>query len=130
MKSALTLILFIVFAIAYWKPEVGQESIDTTISQKIEEALNLEYDSDPAIIEGDNYIEVLSGAESRALTEEQIRHFLEKLDKKKRAGVRFWWLGDKKIVAASAFGTDSKHHFVNAYLVGYAPFEEEWILIL
>lgn len=129
MKTALAMVICILVALAYWKPETGEDSVDSSISDRIEAALDEEYDEDPTLAEGDNFIKVLTGDHDRELSEAHIRRYLKKLAKKKRAGVRFWWLKDKKIVAASAFGTDSRHHFVNAYLIGYAPFETEQLWV-
>ena len=41
------------------------------------------------------------------------------------AGVAYWSFQNNPPVTASAFGTDYLHHFVNHYLVGYAPFETD-----
>jgi len=41
------------------------------------------------------------------------------------AGVAYWSFQNNLPVIASAFGTDYLHHFVNHYLVGYAPFQTD-----
>lgn len=123
MKSLLAIVICLVIGLMFWQPESKEDSFDAAISYQINEALQQPPDADGTQDSGSNFIEDLAGGTNRRLSERQIQAYLKNLAKKKKAGVRFWWLKNKKVIAASAFGTDNSHHFVNGYLVGYAPFE-------
>ena len=123
MKSLLAIVICLVIGLIIWRPEPKEDSVDAAISHQINAALQQSSETDETRAGGNNYIEDLTARPGRRLSERQIQAYLKNLTKKKRAGVRFWWLKNKKIIAASAFGTDNSHHFVNGYLVGYAPFE-------
>jgi len=123
MKSLLAILICIVIGLLLWKPESKDDRLDADISHKINIALQQLPDTDEILKNDNSFIEDLTGSTSRRLTERQIQDYLKNLTKKKRAGVWFWWLQNRKIIAASAFGTDNNHHFVSGYLVGYAPFE-------
>jgi len=110
-------------------PKLKEGSFDSVISYQIKEALKPSPGSDSAISSEDSFIRVLARDQDNYLSEKKIQHFLKGIERKKRAGVRYWSQKDKKVVAASAYGTDSKHHFVNGYLVGYEPFETEQLWV-
>jgi hypothetical protein len=101
---------------------------ESEIYRQIDEALKDSTNDLEEYSESDNYIEILEDGEK--LTEKQIQlHFRNRSTEEMSAGVSFWSHNTNAHVTASAFGTDNLHHFLNHYLIGYAPFKTAHIWI-
>lgn len=68
--------------------------------------------------------------DGKRFTEKQIQYYMKKNQNGKSLDYVAYWSFDKMApVAASAFGTDYLHHFVNNYLIGYEPFKTNQLWI-
>jgi len=129
MKATLAFLTCILVGLALSIHKLQEGRFDSVISYQIKEALKQSPGSDNAIVSEDSFIRVLAKDKDSYLSEKQIQGFLMDVEKKNRAGVRYWSQKDQEVVSASAYGTDGKHHFVNGYLVGYEPFEAEQLWV-
>jgi predicted transglutaminase-like cysteine proteinase len=97
---------------------------ESKINHQIEEALKKISEDRGELSVSGNYIKILR--DGNRFAEKQIHlHFRNRSKNEMTAGVAYWSFMNNPPVTASAFGTDYLHHFVNHYLVGYAPFQTE-----
>jgi hypothetical protein len=101
---------------------------EADIHFKIDEAIKSSTKFSEEFTSSDNYMKILE--DNYKFTERQVQsHLRNHSDGVKTTGFAYWSFDNKFPIAASAFGTDYLHHFVNHYLVGYAPFKTEQLWI-
>ena len=123
-KKAIILVPLLITLLLYIAQEIRSALFELKLNHQIVNALKISAAKDSAISGYGNYIEVLR--DGSHFTEEQIHlHFQNRSRNEMTAGVAYWSFQDNPPDIASAFGTDYLHHFVNHYLVGYAPFQTE-----
>ena len=107
---------------------IEKVQLDSEIYRQIDEALKDSTDSLEEYSESENYVEILE--DGGKLTEKQVQlHFRNLSPEERSAGVSYWSYNTNAHVTASAFGTDTLNHFLNHYLIGYAPFKTEHLWI-
>ncbi len=125
-KRAIIIIPLFILFLLYIAQEIRTALFESKINHQIEEAFNNTTDDYEEISASGNYIEILR--DGNKFAEKQIHlHFKNRSRKEMTAGVAYWSFMNNPPVTASAFGTDYLHHFVNHYLVGYAPFQTEYL---
>jgi hypothetical protein len=118
------LLLFLLITIQ----NIDKVRFESEIYRQIDQALKDSTDALEEYSAGGNYIEILE--DEGKLTEKQIQlHFRNRSREEMSAGVSYWYYNTNAHVTASAFGTDNLHHFLNHYLIGYAPFQTEHLWI-
>jgi hypothetical protein len=123
-KKTIVILPLLIILLLYIAQEMRSALFEFKINHQIENALKTSSAKDTAVSGVGNYIEVLQDGSSFA--EKQIQlHFQNRSRNEMTAGVAYWSFQNNPPVIASAFGTDYLHHFVNHYLVGYAPFPTE-----
>jgi predicted transglutaminase-like cysteine proteinase len=123
-KKTIIIIPFLLISLLYIAQEIRSKLFEFKINHQIENALEKSSSDTDKISGSGNYIEVLQDGSN--FTEKQVQlHFQKQGRKEMTAGVAYWSFQNNLPVIASAFGTDYLHHFVNHYLVGYAPFQTE-----
>ena len=122
LKTILT-ILIILAGIAFFLVEYHEKRFDSEVHDRIEEALIMSPDPATEELNIKGHVKILG--RNLRLSEAQVKDYLKRYGQEQRAGVRYWRFGKSSVVAASAFGLDWNHHFVNSYLVGYEPFETD-----
>ena len=123
-KKIVIILPFLLALLLYLAEEVRTTLFESRIKHQIEEALERSDTASQNISGQGNYVRVLNAG--NLFYEKQIhQHFQSRSQKEKTAGVAYWSFQNNPPVTASAFGTDYLHHFVNHYLVGYAPFQTE-----
>jgi predicted transglutaminase-like cysteine proteinase len=101
---------------------------EADLHYQIDQALKNSTKSSEKLPTKDNYMKIL--ADGYKFTEKQVyKHLKNRSEHRMTAGFAYWSFENKFPVAASAFGTDYLHHFVNHYLIGYAPFKAEQLWI-
>jgi len=119
-KKIIIIIPITIIVLLYAEIKIREMVFESDITNRIEEALKNTSDMngrDP----DDNYIESLF--DRFRFTEGQLHlNLIQRPRKETSSGVAYWSFNNNKSVTASAFGTDYLHHFVNHYLIGYAPF--------
>jgi hypothetical protein len=126
MRMFLSSLLFCLIAVAVGLYHLGN-SADVRISREIRLSATPAPEPRPPAPGPDDYME---GAErSSRVHQRTVREILHKEGHQRTPGVRFWSMGNPLPIAATALGTDADHHFVNSFLVGFAPFEAEdpWV---
>ncbi len=124
-KAIIIIPIFIIFLL-YIAQEIRTALFESKINHQIEEAFKNTTDDYQKISASGNYIEILR--DGNKFAEKQIHlHFKNRSRNEMTAGVAYWSFGNYPPETASAFGTDYLHHFVNHYLVGYAPFQTEYL---
>jgi predicted transglutaminase-like cysteine proteinase len=122
-KAIIIIPLFILFLL-YIAQEIRSSLFESKIKHQIEEALKKTSEDRVGLSSSGNYIKILQ--DGNKFAEKQIHlHFRNRSKNEMTAGVAYWSFMNNPPVTASAFGTDYLHHFVNHYLVGYAPFQTE-----
>lgn len=103
------------------------DSLDAKINKQIKLAFKSPPDSHASAFRDEDYMQASVGG--FRLNEKEIHHLLGQEGLRRSPGIRYWKSGGGPVMAATALGADGEHHFVNAYLVGYAPFEAEdpWV---
>lgn len=125
-KKAIIIIPIFILFLLYIAQEIRTSQFESKINHQIEEAFKNTTDDYEEISASGNYVEILR--DGNKFAEKQIHlHFKNRSRSEMTAGVAYWSFGNNPPVAASAFGTDYLHHFVNHYLVGYAPFQTEYL---
>jgi len=120
-KKAILIIPFFIILLLYIAKEIRSAFVELKINHKIEDALKRSTGDKVKISSSENYIEILQ--DGNKFAEKQVHlHFQTRSRNEMTAGVAYWSFQNNPPVIASAFGTDYLHHFVNHYLVGYAPF--------
>jgi predicted transglutaminase-like cysteine proteinase len=123
-KKIIIIIPFIIALFLYLAQEIRTYLFDSKIKHHIEEALQRTNQDQQNVSAIGNYVQILRGGNK--FTEQQVQHhFQHRSRKEMTAGVAYWSFQNNPPVIASAFGTDYLHHFVNHYLVGYAPFRTQ-----
>jgi hypothetical protein len=118
------IILFILLAIQ----EARKKMFEADIHHQIDEALKNSTKASEDFPDNDNFMKILE--DGYKFTERQVQaHFRNRSKEGTTAGFAYWSFDNKFPMAASAFGTDFLHHFVNHYLIGYAPFKTEQLWI-
>ena len=124
-RAVIIIPIFIIFLL-YIAQEIRTALFESKINHQIEEAFKNKTDDYQKISASGNYVEILR--DGNKFAEKQIHlHFKNRSRNEMTAGVAYWSFGNNPPVTASAFGTDYLHHFVNHYLVGYAPFQTEYL---
>ncbi len=102
-------------------------STDTRISRQIRVSVIGSPEARPPAAAPEDYMQREDG--SLRVYQRTVREILLKEGKQRVPGVWYWQMGAPFPIAASALGTDADHHFVNSFLVGFAPFEAEdpWV---
>ena len=103
------------------------DSLDARISKQTKLALKSPPNPGASAFREGDYMQASEGG--FRLSEKEIHHLLGQEGLRRSSGIRYWKQGGGPVMAATALGADGEHHFVNAYLVGYAPFEAEdpWV---
>jgi hypothetical protein len=103
------------------------DSLDATLNKQMKLALKSPPDAGVSVFQEGDSMQASEGG--FRLSEKEIHHLLGQEGLRRSPGIRYWKQGGGPVVAATALGADGEHHFVNAYLVGYAPFEaaEPWV---
>jgi len=115
--------IFILFLL-YIAQEIRTALFEAKINHQIEEAFKKTTSDFDEVSASGNYIKILR--DGNTFAEKQIHlHFQNRSRNEMTAGVAYWSFKNNPPVTASAFGIDYLHHFVNHYLVGYAPFQTE-----
>ena len=127
-KKIIIILPFIIAILLYLAQEVRTAMFESRIKHQIEKAVK-KNDPDHQNVSGSyNYVRILQ--DGSTFYEKQIhRHFQNRRINEMTEGVAYWSFQKNPPVTASAFGTDYLHHFVNHYLIGYAPFHTNnlWI---
>ena len=124
-KTIIIIPIFILFLL-YIAQEIRTALFESKINHQIEEAFKKTTGDYKEVSTSDNYVEILQ--DGNKFAEKQIHlHFKNRSRNEMTAGVAYWSFMNNPPVTASAFGTDYLHHFVNHYLVGYAPFQTEYL---
>ena len=119
-KKLMIIIPLAIIVLLYAEMKIREEVFESGINNRIEEALKDTSETESEISAA-NYIESLF--DRFRFTEGQLnQNLIQRSRKEKSSGVAYWSFNNNKFVTASAFGTDYLHHFVNHYLIGYAPF--------
>jgi len=122
-KKAIIIIPVFIMVLLYLAQEIRDSLFESKIKHQIEDALKNKGDIEGISAHG-NYVEILR--DGNKFSENQVHsHFQNRTRNEMTAGVAYWSFNNYPPVTASAFGTDFLHHFVNHYLVGYAPFQTE-----
>ncbi len=125
-KKAIIIIPIFILFLLYIAQEIRRTLFEYKINHKIEEAFKKTTGDYKEVSTSDNYVEILQ--DGNKFAEKQIHlHFKNRSRNEMTAGVAYWSFMNNPPVTASAFGTDYLHHFVNHYLVGYAPFQTEYL---
>jgi predicted transglutaminase-like cysteine proteinase len=120
-KKIIVILPFIIVLLLYIAQEIRTILFESKIQHQIEEALKKSQTIPSNPSSTGNFITILK--DGHHFTEKQIhQHFQTRSRNEMTAGVAYWSFQKNPPVTASAFGTDYLHHFVNHYLVGYAPF--------
>lgn len=121
-KKVVVIIPFIIALLLYLAQQIRTTLFELKIDHQIEDALRRTSQEPDVIVTAGNYVQILRNGNKFA--EKQIhQHFQNRSRNEMTAGVAYWSFQNNPPVIASAFGTDYLHHFVNHYLVGYAPFK-------
>lgn len=127
-KKIIIILPFLIAVLLYTAQKLRTALFESKINHQIEETLKRShFDPEKESAKG-NYIQILQNGNK--FSEQQIHsHFQNRSIDEMTLGVAYWSFLNNPPVTASAFGTDYLHHFVNHYLVGYAPFQTEilWI---
>jgi predicted transglutaminase-like cysteine proteinase len=125
-KKAILIIPIFLILLLYIAQEIRSALFELKINHQIEDALKQRTADYENISGSGNYIEILQ--DGNKFAEKQIHlHFQNRSRNEMTAGVAYWSFQNNPPVNASAFGTDHLHHFVNHYLVGYAPFQTDYL---
>jgi predicted transglutaminase-like cysteine proteinase len=123
-KKIIIAIPFLIALLLYLAQEIRTTLFEYKINHQIEEALKNNKNDLASRLTTGNYVKILK--DGNKFAEQQIHlHFKNRSRYEMTAGVAYWSFQNNPPVTASAFGTDYLHHFVNHYLVGYAPFETD-----
>lgn len=67
---------------------------------------------------------------NRRVSEKEINTFINnKYGYRPQANTSLWYFSGQNNAAASALGLDNRHHFVNAYLIDFQPFDTQKIWV-
>jgi hypothetical protein len=116
--------VFIFLLLPHIVREIGTNSkIGSAYNESVEQIENKPFQ----VYDQSGYITVLEYDD--VITEKTIQRKVRQLNAPDQSGYRLWDWKNLPFVTATAQGTDRLHHFVNSYLVGYAPFktDELWI---
>jgi hypothetical protein len=123
-KKIIITIPFLIALLLYLAQEIRTTLFEFKINHQIEEALKNKKNVPASVSTTGNYVKILK--DGNKFAEQQIHiHFQNRSRNEMTAGVAYWSFQNNPPVTASAFGTDYLHHFVNHYLIGYAPFETD-----
>jgi hypothetical protein len=120
--------MYIIQNIEKVQSNIEKSQFESDISRQIDEALKESKKTLEEYSESDNYIEILK--DGHKISEKHIQsHFRNRSAEEMSAGVSYWSFNNNEHVTGSAFGIDTLHHFLNHYLIGYAPFKTEQLWI-
>jgi predicted transglutaminase-like cysteine proteinase len=123
-KKIIIIIPFMLAFLLYLAQEVRTALFESRIKHQIEEALQRTGSDHMNKSASNSFVEVIHNG-NRFFEKQIHQHFKNRSRNEMTAGVAYWSFQNNPPVAASAFGTDYLHHFVNHYLVGYAPFHTD-----
>jgi len=125
-KKIIIIVPFLIAFLLYLAQEIRSTLFESKINYQIDQALKKTENEQPILSSTGNYITILR--DGNKFAEQQIHHHFQNRSRNEMtSGVAYWSFQNNPPVTASAFGTDYLHHFVNHYLVGYAPFQTESI---
>jgi predicted transglutaminase-like cysteine proteinase len=127
-KKIIIILPFLIAILLYSAQKLRTALFESEINNQIEETLKRSNFIPEKESAKGNYIQILQNGNK--FSEQQIHsHFQNRSINEMTLGVAYWSFLNNPPVTASAFGTDYLHHFVNHYLVGYAPFQTKilWI---
>jgi hypothetical protein len=127
-KKIIIFLPFLIAILLYIAQELRTALLESKINNQIDEAMQRSILDPKNESAKGNYVLILK--DGNKFSEQQIySHFQNRSLNEMTLGVAYWSFFNNTPVTASAFGTDYLHHFVNHYLVGYAPFQTEilWI---
>ena len=105
----------------------GLPSSDSEIKDKIKDTLAFNVSLDNLAFDPRNYVEIMSsGAHFSA---KEMQAVLAESRLQESAWIQYYGDSGKPPFAASALGVDDAHHFLNAYLMGWVPFQTDrhWV---
>lgn len=111
----------------HFKERHRQSLEERGISEQIDAAVAMLGEMVDRPGEQDGYVEVYGS--KNFFTERYLNDYIKEESEERLSSVHFWRLGNIGQATASALGLDRRHHFVNSYLVGFAPFatDKAWV---